>query len=234
MKVLLIVAAALVAASSLPVFGQNLNFDLTSSGSSLLATGETRTFTSNGVTMKALAVSYTGGNNEFFEASRLGQYGSSGLGVTNKHEDGSSPEHRVDNFKHNDYILFTFDNLVNVTSIQIASIVDDSDVSYWVGNLRPTSDSQISYSDLASVGFGNEQVDSINQKISSRSVTINSPGSGINAIVFGAQRGLDSGEYLDQFKVKHLKATTLTVVPEPSAALLSLVGVFALCVRRKR
>ena len=232
MKTLLIVAAALVAVSSLPVFGQNLSFDLTSSGSSLLATGETRTFSSNGVNMTALAISYTGGNNEYFEASRLGQYGSSGLGVTNKHENGSSPGHRVDNSSHNDYILLTFDDLVDVTSIQIASIVDDSDVSYWVGNLTPTTDSQISYSDLASVGFGPEQVDSINANINSRSVTINSPASGINAIIFGAQRGLDSGQYIDQFKVKHVKGQV--VVPEPSSALLSLIGALALCVRRKR
>ncbi len=232
MKMLLIVAATLVAVSSLPVFGQNLSYDLTSSGNSLLPTGQVRTFTSNGVTMTASAISYTGGNSEYFESARLGQYGSAGLGVTNKHEDGSSPGHRVDNSNFNDYILFTFNNLVNVESVQIASIVDDSDVSYWVGNLMPTTDDQISYSDLASIGFGPEQLNTVNQNLSSRSVTINSPSSGINAIIFGAKRGLGTGHYIDQFKVKHLKGHV--VVPEPSAALLSLVGVFALCVRRKR
>ena len=229
MKILIALAAALVVASSLSN-AQNLSYNLTSNNSSLLGYGESRTFTSGGVTMTASAISYTGGNNEYFEAARLGQY-SEGLGVSNKHEDGSAPSHRVDNFQHNDYILFTFDNLVDIKSFTIASIVDDSDVSYWVGNLKSASDSKISYADLALFGFGNEQTNMIDANLNQRDVAINSPSSGINAIIFGAQRGLDSGKTLDQFKIKHIKGH---VVPEPSAALLSVIGALGFCLRRRR
>lgn len=231
MKLLIALAAALVVVTALSN-GQSLSFDLT--GGSVVDSS-TRTFTSNGVTATATALSYTGGNNEFFEVSKLGQYGSAGLGVTNKHEDGSSPGHRVDNFENNDYILFTFDNLVDVTSIQIASIVDDSDVSYWVGNLTPNGDPEISYSDLASIGFGNEQMDNVSGNYNSRSVDINSPISGVNAIIFGARRDqtwTSNSDYIDQFKVKHLKATV--VIPEPSTVLLSFLGVVGICFRRRR
>jgi hypothetical protein len=230
MKILLALAAALVAASTIASQGQTLNYSLTGS-SSLLSTGATRTYSSNGVTMTAAAWSYTrGSSNNSFEASRLGRY-TSGLGVTNNEEDGSAPGHRVDNFEQNDYILFTFDSLVNVTSIQIASIVDDSDVSYWVGNINSPNISGVTYSGLGARGFQGEVIDQINANISSRSVSISSPASGVNAILFGAERGLDSGHYLDQFKVAHLKAT---VVPEPSAALLSVLGALGFSFRRRR
>ncbi len=233
MNVSIALAAGLAVVSALSSYGQNLSYDLTANKSSLLDKGVSRQFTSNGVTMTATAISYTGGNNDYFEASRLGQY-SSGLGVTNRHEDGSEPEHRVDNFQHNDYILFTFDDLVNVTSVQIASIVDDSDVSYWVGTLKYTNDDKISYGDLYKAGFGNEQVDSTNSSVNSRNVSIKSPSGGINAIIFGAQRGLDSGKYIDQFKVKGISASAVVAVPEPSAALLSLLGALGFCLRRRR
>lgn len=230
MKILIALAAAIVVATTMSAQGQDLNYSLTGS-SSLLSTGATRTYTSNGVTMTASAWSYTGGNNTSFEASRLGRY-SSGLGVTNKNENGSAPEHRVDNFSNNDYILFTFDTLVDVKSIQIASIVDDSDVSFWVGNISSSNLAGKTYSGLSSLGFQNEVIDQINANISSRTVNIDSPVTGINAILFGAERGLDSGKYLDQFKIKHVKATV--VVPEPSTALLSLLGVIGVCFRRRR
>ncbi|MEP3214778.1 MAG: PEP-CTERM sorting domain-containing protein, partial [Luteolibacter sp.] len=228
---LIALAAALVVASTVSSHGQDLSFGLTGS-SSLLSTGVSRTYTSNGVTMTATAFSYTGGSNSsFFEAARLGRY-SSGLGVTNRFENGSDPGHRVDNYQYNDYILFTFDTLVDVESIKIASIIDDSDVSYWLGNINTNTVAGKTYSGLASLGFQGEQIDMINASISSRTVNINSPTTGVNAILFGAQKGLDSGRTLDQFKVHTLKASV--VIPEPSTALLSLLGVIGVCFRRRR
>ncbi len=230
MKSVFAFATAFVVASTLPTLAQSLNFNLTGNGN-LLSAGQTLSYTSNGVTATATAYSYTKSNDTSFEKSRLGRYGNSGLGVTNKFEDGSEPQHRVDNFQHNDYILFTFDNLVDITSVQIASIVDDSDVSYWVGNISSTNLTGKSYSGLSSLGFANEQVNMFDGNVNARSVSINSPSSGVNAILFGTQRGLDSGQHLDQFKVQHIKAT---LVPEPSAALLSVLGALGFCLRRRR
>lgn len=235
MKLLIALAAGLVVATTMSSHGQNLNYSL-GGGGSLLGTGVTRTYTSNGVTMTAAAWSYTGGSsNSSFEASRLGRY-SSGLGVTNNEENGSAPGHRVDNFEQNDYILFTFDSLVNVTSIQIASIVNDSDVSYWVGNVNTANISGSDYNGLSTLGFQGEKLNTVNNtSLTSRSINIDSPASGVNAILFGARRSQtwtdEHSKYIDQFKVNHLKAT---VVPEPSAALLSVLGALGFCLRRRR
>ncbi|MGJ8644882.1 MAG: PEP-CTERM sorting domain-containing protein [Luteolibacter sp.] len=231
MKLLIALAAALVVATTF-TNGQNLSFDLTG-GTQI--NSSTRTFTSNGVTATATAFSYTGNGYDFFEVSKLGQYGSSGLGVTNKNEDGSDPGHRVDNYLHNDYIIFTFDSLVDVTSIKLASIVNDSDVSYWVGNVSSSNLSGETYTGLSTLGFQSEIVDTVNDtSLTSRTVTINAPNTGVNAILFGARRGVwtSDSKYIDQFKVKTLNG--VVVVPEPSTALLSLLGVVGICFRRRR
>lgn len=227
MKLLIALAAALVVATTMASNGQDLSYNLTGNNS-LLSTGSTRTYTSNGVTMTASAWSYTGSNRTKFEAARLGRY-STGIGVTNRFEDGSAPGHTVDNSGSNDFILFTFDTLVDVESIRIASVGEDSDVSYWVGNISTSNLTGITYSGLSTLGFQGEEVDFGGS--SSRIVSIDSPVSGINAILFGARRGTASGHEVDQFKIK---AVTATVIPEPSTALLSLLGVVGICFRRRR
>ncbi|MFD2255956.1 PEP-CTERM sorting domain-containing protein [Luteolibacter algae] len=233
MKTLIALAAGLVVASSLPVFGQSITWNLGGS-SNVTSTGGTKSFTVNGVKVTASAWSYTkGSNNNALEASKLGQW-SPGLGVINNEENGSSPWHQVDNEGQNDFILFTFDTLVDVESVKIQASPGpyDQDVSYWVGNTNSSNLNGVTYSGLSALGFLGEQQENGNSTSNAKNVSINSPSSGVNAILFGPKTGLVSdSRYIDAFKINSI---TASVVPEPSTALLSVLGVLGICARRRR
>lgn len=237
MKALLALAAALVVASSMSSNGQTLTWNLGGSAGYGSTNGNTLSFTQSGVKVTASAWGYTkGSGNTALESAKLGQW-SPGLGVVNREESNSSPWHQVDNKGQNDYILFVFDQLVDVTSVKITPSPGpyDQDVSYWVGNITNTNLDSVTYTGsngLISRGFSGEQVVSGNSSSSSKNVAINAPSSGINAILFGPERGLETeSKYIDAFKVGSI---TATVVPEPSAALLSVIGALGFCLRRRR
>ncbi len=160
-----------------------------------------------------------------------------GLGVVNRDENNSSPWHQVDNFKQNDYILFVFDELVDVSSVYIQPSPGpyDRDVTYWTGNITSGNLSNVTYGGLAALGFNGEQNNASSASSSGRSVAINSPSGGVNAILFGARKDQTwtdkDSHYIDAFKVRSVSGT---VVPEPSAALLSVLGALGFCLRRRR
>jgi MYXO-CTERM domain-containing protein len=228
-------AAGLLLAVCLPATAQNsLNWDLTGSGGTGTI-GNSRSFTTDGVTVRATAWSFTKGSADIaFEAARLGQW-SGGLGVTNVQEDGSSPFHQVDNESHNDWILFVFDELVDVGSVRVQPYggTFDRDVSYWVGTIDPGANLDgLTYSSLSGLGFGAETVVNNSSGTTAIDVVINAPATGVNAMLFGARRGVATGLGVDAFKVQSVCA--VTAIPEPTSAVLGLLGVGALCLRRRR
>jgi len=238
MKTLTTFATGIVALLATPSQAQNIHFNLTGSGGHG-SVGNTIDFSSFGVNLTASAWSYTKGNPDAaFEASKLSQY-SIGLGVINKEENGSSPYHQADNFGENDYVLFVSDTLLDFNNVKITPSPGpyDQDVSYWVGNIASnTSLENISYSGLAGLGFGSEQVVSGDSSYSSKDVSINSPLTGGNAILFGPERGLETySKLIDAFKIQSISATLPTVtVPEPSSTALLGLGALGLLIRRKR
>ncbi len=235
MKTLFALAAAIVVASTLPTFGQSITWNLGGSGG-LGSTGGTRSFTQSSIKVTASAWSYTKtSSNNALEASKLGQY-SPGIGVTNNEEDGSSPWHQADNHGQNDYVLFVFDTLVDVTSVKIQASPGpyDQDVSYWIGKVSSSiSLDNVTYAGLAALGFGSELTVAGSSTSSAKNVAINAPSTGINAILFGPQRGLEtSNSSIDAFKINAITVTK--AIPEPSAALLSVLGLLGFCMRRRR
>ena len=239
MKTLIALATSLVVASAVSSQGQNIDWNLTGSAGFGSTNGNTLSFTQDGVEVTAGAWGYTKGSDDTaFESAKLGQF-STGLGSVNRDEGSSDPSHRLDNLTQNDYILFVFDELVDVSSIRVSPGGNDTDASYWLGNVdENVSLSDVSYSGLSALGFGSEKNYLGNSSNSSVSIAIDSPSSGINAILFGAHN-LEtlpwSNNKTDAFKVKSIQASTVVIiVPEPSTALLSLLGMVGFCFRRRR
>jgi hypothetical protein len=70
----------------------------------------------------------TTGAGSTFEGATLGSY-SGGFGVTNTAEDGSTPEHSMDNFKNTDLLEFNFAQAIDLDSVTIGWSYSDSDIS---------------------------------------------------------------------------------------------------------
>lgn len=235
MKAQIALAAGIVVATTLPSLAQT-TWDFGGNAGYGSSNGNTISVLSDGVKVTASAWSYTkGSSNNALESAKLGQWGP-GLGVVNREEKNSSPWHQVDNFEQNDYILFVFDSLVDISSVRITPSPGpyDRDVTYWTGNIGTSNLDSVTYNGLAALGFDPEQNDNSSPSSSGRSVAISSPAGGVNAILFGARKNqtfTEKSEYIDAFKVR---SVTATVVPEPSAALLSMLGALGFCVRRRR
>jgi hypothetical protein len=174
-SVITLSAAALYGISSLSPanLAQAASFDFDFNGPACAAVGacsdtddpdgNTRTFTTAPVTVKARAFSFTsnhasGGSNNAAANAWLGMYlegapegGSDanccGLGVTNSDSydssspgtsgDGSgpSPQHGLDNIGRLDFIAFLFDKTVKLNSVEVNVYSGDSDLQLWVGNI---------------------------------------------------------------------------------------------------
>ena len=94
--------------------------------------GNIRTFTANGINVKASAFSRTDAGS--WASAYLGSY-SHGLGVTDSSEgDGSNDRHTVDNQGGRDnYVLFEFSQPVVFDKAFLDYVGADSDVSIWIG-----------------------------------------------------------------------------------------------------
>lgn len=202
--------------------------------------GNNRTFTSGGVTLTVSAWGYTyGSNDNALESAALGRW-STGLGVCNRSEDCTSPQHQVDNVGIDDWVLFVFSEPIDITTVRIDPYgTYDRDVSYWTGNVTtPINLTGVRYSstlptDLADLGFTERR----DQTYSSSGSPLNVPITTgyVNAMLFGARIEPDSTAG-DRFKIASLTGDFRVPpppppppsVPEPSALLLMGAGlVFA-------
>jgi hypothetical protein len=199
--------------------------------------GNTRTFTSGGVTLSASAWGYTWGSSDNrFETAALGRWGT-GLGSCNRSEgtgsNCSSPyEHQVDNVGADDWVLFVFSTPVDITSVRIDPYgTYDRDVSYWTGLVTtPLNLTGVTYGGLAALGFGPRIDNTGSVSNSYRNVPIPPVGSYVNALLFGAQLYSDQDDY---FKITSMTVNTRPV-PEPSTIMLLTVGAAATLIRRRR
>jgi hypothetical protein len=199
--------------------------------------GNTRVFSSGGVTVTASAWGYTYGSTDYaLETAALGRW-STGLGSCNRTElPCGSPGHQVDNVGADDWVLFVFSTAVDITSVRIDPYgTYDRDVSYRVGNVStPLNLTGVSYAGLTGVGFSNVYYSSATESSSYRDVPITGTPQYANALLVGGYYG--GSDQDDYFKITSLSVTTrpTTTVPESSTILLLMLGGLGVLATRRR
>lgn len=87
----------------------------------------------DGTHVEATAWSNTGSGGTI-ENAYLPVYGGSGLGVQNRRENGSSPNHSMDNQRYYDSILLSFTDVVALSSLNLGWVSGDSDITVLAYN----------------------------------------------------------------------------------------------------
>jgi hypothetical protein len=237
-----VLAAAFVAASSLASEASTITFDFATNAApnSKGTDGNSRVFTSGGVTVTATAWSWNGSH---FSNGALGWW-TAGLGVCDDNEFNGcgSPEHQIDNQGGlTDFVLFQFSAPAGV-SVDPASVSiktystgnqpDDLDVSYWVGNFG------LSNGALLPSGQVNNDCSGA-CSVESRVVTLTS--GYVGSLLFGARLGPGADNNFDYFKIESLTVdtatrvtTTATAVPEPASLMLTGAGLIVVASRLRR
>ncbi|MBK1657556.1 SdrD B-like domain-containing protein [Paracraurococcus ruber] len=190
----------------LTVAGARTIFDF--SGSSALdgQDGNVRSFSTNGLTVEASAFSRDKSSGAWSTAW-LGQYGS-GLGVTDSSEgDGGGNTHTVDNIGRNNYVLFQFSEKVIVDSAYLGYVVNDSDLTVWIGNTNVALSDTLTLSDAVLSGLGYTELNATTLT-SARLADINAAGIAGNVLVIAAR--VDDMSPEDNFKIDQLTVQALS------------------------
>jgi hypothetical protein len=193
-------------------------------------------YTSGSNSLKATSWADTG-NNSTFETARIRSWGGAGIGSCNQDEgrNCSNPEHQVDNYLDNDYVLFVLDSTYLFDHITVDPYDTwDRDVTFWIGYVDPNVNlSGKSYLELAGLGFGPQQ--NVFNTRSSLAINIDLNNAFGNAVLVGPYKDETSSYYknVDRFKIKALYAEE-HVVPEPATMALFGTGLAGAFFRRKR
>ena len=186
-------------AQDLTVTGPTTTFQLTGNSALDGPNGNIRTFTANGISVNASAFSRT--DSGTWSTAFLGTY-SEGLGVTDTGEgDGRNGTHRVDNIGRDNYVLFEFSETVVVDQVFLDSVVNDSDITVWIGTVSDPINNHITLSDAVLSGFSFE----INETTSSsaRLADVNPGQITGNVLVVAASTVDETPE--DRFKIREVK-----------------------------
>ncbi len=169
--------------------------------------GNIRTSSAGSVSVNASAFSRDKSSGAWAPAF-LGSY-SGGLGVTDSSEgSGGSSMHTVDNVGRDNYVLFEFSESVIIDSVTLGYVVDDSDLSIWIGTLSAPFNNHVQLNDavLASLGFNEINT---TESSSARTANINAGNVAGNVLVVAAWTGDTSPE--DRFKLQKLKFNKTSV-----------------------
>lgn len=187
-------------------------------------TGNIRTYTVNGVSVKVSAFSRVrpspGGA---LAPAYLGVF-PGGLGVTDTSEgSGSGNLHTVDNIGRDNFVLFEFSQPVVLKRAYLGYVVNDSDMTVWVGNANDPFNNHLTLSDSLLNGFAREDNDTTSAN--SRLAEINAAQRSGNVVVIAASLSDTSPD--DEFKIGSLEvcAAPVTVPPvTPPPAVVTASG----------
>lgn len=189
------------------------HIEFTSDGNSTSGTwGNIRTYSGGNVNVTARAWERTKGTSGTWQTAYLGQYGSAGLGVTDRVEGSGDPAHKVDNNGRLNYIVFAFNSPVSIDDIQLRSVSNDSDLSVWIGTVANAYTTSPTLSDALLAGFYNETNNTSSS--SDRDADVNAGNVVGNVLVVAARVDHDN----DYFKVsdvyKKCPSTQITFVKQ--------------------
>ena len=166
--------------------------------------GNLRNFSAGGISVNASAFSRDDSGN--WAAGYLGSY-SGGLGVTDTGEgDGGNGRHRVDNVVRDNYVLFEFSQPVVIDQAFLDSVVNDSDITVWIGNVPNAYTSHITLSDSVLNGLGFTE-DNDTTSTTSRWANLNSGEVSGNVIVIAASTSDSTPE--DNFKIRKIDVSAV-------------------------
>lgn len=191
--------------------------------------------------------------NGLIQGGALGVYSTNGFGVTNSTEPSTSPHHTVDNSVNKDFIIFQFDQPVQLVSGQfttydVGSGKYDSDATVAYGNTNIGWQSSLAlnngtYAQLSTL-FGNSFNTVASASTSNQTTAtnlLNTSGNVGNIWLVGAafnnpNENCGSGQNacLDGFKLSQLKV--VAAIPEPSTWMMMILGfgLIGMTVRRRK
>jgi len=172
------------------------------------ATGNIRTFSAGGISVKASAFSRDSWG--FWSNAYLGSF-PGGLGVTDTSEgSGTGSTHTVDNVGRQNYILFEFSQTVTIDSAFLGYVVTDSDLKAWIGTATDPFNNHRNLNDsyLNGLGYSENNDTSLT---TTRTADLNATNRSGNVLVISAAT---SGTINDYFKIAEL--TLCATVPANS------------------
>ncbi len=174
-------------------------FTLTGSTSVTGSAGNIRTFTVNGVSVKASGFSRADSNGAW-AAGYLGSY-SGGLGVTDTSENGANDTHKVDNIGGRDnYVLFEFSETVTVSQALLDAVSGDSDITVWIGTKTNPFNNHNTLSDAFLTSLTKEDNDTT--LTGARTASFNAGKLSGNVLVIAASTSDTTPD--DNFKIKQI------------------------------
>jgi protocatechuate 3,4-dioxygenase beta subunit len=184
--------------------------------------GNIRTYSVDGVNIRASAFSRS--SSGYWSSAYLGVY-SGGLGVTDSSEGtGGSNKHVVDNIDRNNYILFEFSEPVIVDSAYLGYVVNDSDLTVWVGTADNPYNNHLTLTDSLLASFGTAQ-SSDTTSSSPRWASFNGSRVVGNVLVIAASISDSTPD--DGFKIQKLGICAPSVDPCPAPYGTSDIGAVA-------
>jgi protocatechuate 3,4-dioxygenase beta subunit len=174
--------------------------DFSGSSATSGAVGNIRNYTVGGVGVNVSAFSRDKATGAW-ETAYLGAY-AGGLGVTDGIEGtGANDTHTVDNVGRDNYVLFEFSETVVVDSAFLGYVVNDSDLTVWIGTLPDAFNNHTVLSDAVLAGLGFTEVN-LTTLTGARLADLNAGNVAGNVLVIAADTTDTSPE--DRFKIEKL------------------------------
>jgi hypothetical protein len=174
-------------------------FVLTGNTSVSGSAGNIRTFSVNGVSVKASGFSRKDSDGSW-AAGYLGSF-AGGLGVTDTSESGTNDTHKVDNTGGRDnYVLFEFSEKVTVSQALLDAVTGDSDITVWIGTKDNAFNNHQTLSDAFLASLTKEDNDTT--LTGTRTASFNAGKLSGNVLVIASSTSDTSPD--DAFKIKQI------------------------------